>query len=356
MRSLEDLPPQELNDLFLARNSVTGLEVAAAFREYGEFVKEKRLKSDAASFSSQNHRIGVFMENFFKNVESKYMHVIERDQKDRIVLEVRSFDGREIIDPVLREARGTILMSGFLSPPNVYRDLMLYQPSNTCLKEFEPPFPSENRLILAAEDVSSEFRKRTDLMLEKWKNYVEAISNASQGNMAVFFTSYGLMHKVTSLIRTGRTSMMEESNTKRSDVIEKLASSSDNLLYGVMGAKLSEGIDYPDNILKCVVTVGLPYATWDAYQESLIDYLEQQFPGNGRTYAYLTPAMLRLIQACGRVHRSSEDRGCIVMLDERVTKPHIKRQLPSYYQKEMIAVKSPSDCAERIENFWHKSH
>jgi len=118
-----------------------------------------------------------------------------------------------------------------------------------------------------------------------------------------------------------------------------------------MGAKLSEGLDYPGNVLKCVVAVGLPYATWDAYQESLVDYLERQFPGNGRTYAYLTPAILRLVQACGRVHRSARDRGCIVILDERIIQPHVKCQLPSYYQKEMIPVESPSECAERIKDF-----
>jgi DNA excision repair protein ERCC-2 len=119
-----------------------------------------------------------------------------------------------------------------------------------------------------------------------------------------------------------------------------------------MGAKLSEGMDYPGNILKCIVAVGLPLATWNSYEESLIDYLEQQFPGNGRTYAYLIPAILRLVQACGRVHRSSRDKGCIVMLDNRITQPHVKRQLPTYYQKEMIRVDSPSDCAERMRSFW----
>jgi DNA excision repair protein ERCC-2 len=349
---LRRLNPQELGDMFLVHNGVTGLEAAATLQGYGEFVKEKQLESGSERISSHNYRIGVFLEKFFNSVESKYTHLIERDQKNRITLEVRSFDGREIVDPVLREARGTILMSGFLSPPIVYRDLVLYESGNACLKEFDPPFPPENRLILAAEDVSSEFKKRTDLMLEKWRNYVEAISKASQGNMAVFFTSYRLMHKVASLIKTNRTPIIEEPNTKRKEVIEKLASSSNNVLYGVMGAKLSEGMDYPDNILKCVVAIGLPYATWDAYQESLIDYLEQQFPGKGRTYAYLTPAILRLVQACGRVHRSAEDRGCIVMLDERITHPQIRRQLPAYYQKEMITVGSPSDCAERIRSFW----
>jgi DNA excision repair protein ERCC-2 len=352
-KDLRLLNPQELSDLFVANDGVSGPEVASVLQEYGEYVKKKRLESGSEWISSYNYRIGTFMESFFNNVGSKYVHLIERERNSRVALEVRSLDGREIVDPVLREARGAVLMSGFLSPPTVYRDLMLYSSDNVCLKEFDSPFPRENRLILAAEDVSSEFKKRTDVMLEKWKSYIEAISWVTQGNLAVFFTSYGLMREVARLIKTDRRTIMEEQDTRRNEVIEKLRSSSNNILYGVMGAKLSEGMDYPGNILKCVVTVGLPLATWNAYEESLIDYLEQQFPGKGRTYAYFTPAILRLIQACGRVHRSTKDRGCIVMLDERVTQPDIKRQLPGYYQKEMITVPNPSDCGEQIESYWN---
>ena len=356
IEDVRKVKPQELSDLFLAHDGISGLEAAVALQKYGKFVKEKRLESGSERISSYNYRIGVFIEKFFRNVEPTYMHLVRRDRRNRVTLEVKSFDGRETTYLVLREARGTIVMSGFLSPTSVYRDLMLCEPSEVCLKEFDPPFPPENRVILVAEDVSSEFKRRNDLMLEKWKNYVEAISDANQGNLAVFFTSYGLMHNVVSLTKTNRRIIMEEPNTTRRDVIEKLTNSSNCVLYGVMGAKLSEGMDYPDNILKCVVTVGLPYATWDAYQKSLITYFEQQFPGNGRTYAYLTPAILRLIQACGRAHRSTKDQACIVMLDERITQPHIRQQLPSYYQKEMIAVKSPSDCAERIKSFWEARH
>lgn len=348
---LKRLNPQEINDLFLAHNCVSGLEAAATLQEYGESVKQKQLKSGSTRIASYNFRIGTFMESFFKNVGSEYFHLIERGQKDQVTLEVRSFDGREIVDLVLREARGTILMSGFLSPPNVYRDLMLYKADQTCLKEFDPPFPRKNRLILAARDVSSEFKRRTDQMLDKWKRYIEAISDSSRGNLAVFFTSYQLMRRVASSIETNRAIIMEEPDTRRNDVIEKLTRSNNNILYGVMGGKLSEGMDYPHNVLKGVVAVGLPYATWDAYQESLVDYLEQQFPGNGRTYAYLTPAILRLVQACGRVHRSAEDKGYIVILDDRAIQHYVKRLLPIYFQKEMITVENPSDCARQIERF-----
>jgi DNA excision repair protein ERCC-2 len=167
---------------------------------------------------------------------------------------------------------------------------------------------------LAAEDVSSRFEKRTDKMLEKWKEYIEGISEGNEGNMAVFFTSYGLMHTILPLINSNRKKVLEQRKTKRDAVIGQLTRSDDNLLFGVMGGKLSEGIDYPDNLLTCVAVVGLPYATWNIYQKALINYFNHQFPGKGRTYAYLTPAILRLIQTCGRVHRSATDKGCIEIL------------------------------------------
>ena len=346
---------QEVSDLFLASTGTSPQEVAAAFKEYGEHVKREQLKAGSMKLSSYNLRIGVFLENFFNSADEKHVHLILRDKRDRIVLAVRSLDGREIVDIVLREARGAILMSGFLSPPTVYRDLMLYHPEDTRLKEFDSPFPPENRLILAGEDVSSEFKKRSDVMLQKWRSYIEAISLVTEGNLAAFFTSYGLMREVTSIVNTNRHTITENQDTRRGEVIEKLKSSTRNILYGVMGGKLSEGMDYPGNILKGVIAVGLPLATWNPYEAALIDYLEQQFPGRGRTYAYYAPAILRLIQACGRVHRSARDRGCIVLLDNRVSQPYVKGQLPNYFQKEMITVKGPNECAELIETFW-KSH
>jgi DNA excision repair protein ERCC-2 len=353
---LKPLNPQEVSDLFLDQGGVSGSEAAEILHEYGEHVRETRRELGYEKIFSYNHRVGEFMMNFFEKVGTKYIHLIEREWRDRTLLEVRSFDGREITDPVLRQARGSILMSGFLSPPKVYRDLMLYDQSGVYLKEFDSPFPPENRLILAADDVSSRFEKRTNKMLEKWKDYVEAISEVNEGNMAVFFTSYELMHTVLPLIKTDRKEIVERRKTKRGDVMEQLTRSADNVLFGVMGGKFSEGIDYPDNLLTCVVTVGLPYATWSVHQKALISYFNHQFPGKGRTYAYLTPAILRLIQTCGRVHRSANDKGCIVILDERVTRSSIKQQLPSYYQKEMKIVGSPISCAEQIKKFWEEQH
>ncbi len=352
-QELKRIHPRDIEDLFLERCQVSGVDAAQALMEYGEYVKEKKQEMGHENLLSYSHRAGEFLAGFFKKSGEKCIHLISRDWGDEVVLEVRSFDGREITSPVLRQTRGSVLMSGSLSPPQIYRDLMLHDSSSVSTREFDPPFPAENRLILVGEDVSSRFELRTQEMLEKWKQYIEALSRVNRGNVAFFFTSYDMMQSTLRVARLNRNVIVEQRDTKRSSVLNVLHRSTNNALFGVMGGKLSEGIDYPDNVLTCVAAVGLPYATWNVYQKGLIDYYEQQFPEQGETYAYLTPAILRLIQTAGRVHRSPNDKGCIVILDERVTKSNVKRQLPRYFQQEMRIVKNAGECAKRIEEFWH---
>ena len=352
--NLKLLDPQDLADKFREWSGTSDEKVAETLHEYGEHVRETRQELGYDKIFSYTHRVGDFIENFFQRVGEKYVHMVQKDWSDRIYLAVKSLDGREITDPILRQAKGSIVMSGFLSPPKVYRDLILRNKEDVYLKEFDSPFPPENRLILAARDVSSRFEQRTEKMIKKWADYIETISLTNDGNMGVFFTSYNLMNSILSHIDTDRRMIVEERKTRRNDVMDKLTMSKSNALFGVMGGKFSEGMDYPNNLLTCVVTVGLPYATWSVYQKALISYFDYQFPGNGRNYAYLTPAIFRLVQACGRVHRSAKDKGCIVMLDERVTRPDINHLLPSYYQKEMKTVKSSMDCGENIAEFWSK--
>jgi len=349
---LKRLEPRDIEDLCLGRCGISGSDAAKALMEYGEDVKQKREELGYDNLLSYNYRIGEFLEGFLEKSGEKYTHLISRDWEGNVVLEVRSFDGREITVPVLTNARGSILMSGSLSPPQIYRDLVLHDSSTATVKEFDSPFPAENRLILGAVDVSSRFELRTQAMFEKWKYYIEAVSQVNEGNVAFFFTSYDMMQSALKLIALNRNLIVEQRRTRRINVLRTLQKSRDNALFGVLGGKLSEGIDYPDNVLTCVVSVGLPYATWDVYQRGLIDYYNQHFPEKGETYAYLIPALLRLIQASGRVHRSSEDKGCIVILDERITKPNIRKQLPKYLQQEMTIVKDSAECARKIEEFW----
>ncbi len=351
-QELKCIQPESIDDLLLNSCALSGSKVAKTLLEYGEFVKEKREELGQDNLFSYSYRVGEFLKGFFEKRGKKYIHLISRDRWKGVVLEVRGLDGREITSPVLKQTRGSLIMSGSLFPPQIYRDLMLYDSSDVLIKDFDPPFPAENRLILGANDVSSRFELRTRAMFEKWGQYIGAVSRANRGNVAFFFTSYDLMQSTLQLIELDRNSLVEQRKTRRNSFLSVLKKSTNNALFGVMGGKFSEGIDYPGSVLTCVVAVGFPYATWNVYQKGLIEYYDNQFPKQGELYAYLTPAILRLIQTSGRVHRSPEDKGCIVLLDGRITEPNVKNLLPKHFRREIRIVRSANECVQEIEKFW----
>ncbi|MCD6373054.1 MAG: DNA repair helicase, partial [Thermococcus sp.] len=119
----------------------------------------------------------------------------------------------------------------------------------------------------------------------------------------------------------------------------------------VMGGRNSEGQDYSGDEMNGVVLVGIPYARPTPRVQAQIRYFERKFPGKGRYYGYFLPAHRKLVQAAGRVHRSAEERGSIIVLDYRLLWSTIKKDLPDW-MKESIR---PVDLARMrlyLRRFW----
>lgn len=87
-------------------------------------------------------------------------------------------------------------------------------------------------------------------------------------------------------------------------------------LVSVIGGRLSEGLDFPDDELEVVVIVGLPYGKPTAKTEALVRFYDRRF-GRGWEWAVRVPMLRRLQQAAGRLIRTPTDRGVVVLLDRR---------------------------------------
>ena len=88
----------------------------------------------------------------------------------------------------------------------------------------------------------------------------------------------------------------------------------------MLGGSFSEGVDLPGNRLIGVIIagVGLPGLS---FERNLIrDYYENKVE-DGYNYAYTYPGMNRVLQAAGRVIRRSDDRGVVILADDRYTAP-----------------------------------
>lgn len=90
--------------------------------------------------------------------------------------------------------------------------------------------------------------------------------------------------------------------------------------------------------MESVVVVGVPYAEPTPRVKAQIEYYDKCFPGLGREYGYVLPAMKKASQAAGRPIRTLEDRGAIVFLDYRFSTSYCRGFLPSWITSGMQTV------------------
>ena len=106
--------------------------------------------------------------------------------------------------------------------------------------------------------------------------------------------------------------------------------------------------------MESVVVVGVPYARPTPRVEALIGYFDKRFNGKGRDYAYVLPAVTRSIQSAGRPVRRLDDRGVIVLLDQRFATPYLRRFIPSWLDEVIEVVPDdPDDVASRVSSFFN---
>jgi len=98
----------------------------------------------------------------------------------------------------------------------------------------------------------------------------------------------------------------------------------------VLGGAFAEGIDLPGNRLigAFVATLGLPQI--NPVNEQFRERLESLF-GRGYDYTYLYPGLQKVVQAAGRVIRTTQDEGSIHLIDDRYARPDVQALLPVWW-------------------------
>ncbi|MDY6865695.1 MAG: ATP-dependent DNA helicase [Halobacteriota archaeon] len=240
----------------------------------------------------------------------------------------------KLLDPsvlstdILDRSHSTIMMSGTLYPMEMYAEVLGAEPGRTLLREYDSPFPKENRLIVVTRDLTTRYSERGSSMYKRIADTIYKTLKDSTGNAAVFFPSYSLMGTIISHIppKLRKEIIVEERGMKKEqkNALYELLRDNGGVLFGVQAGSLSEGIDYEENILTTVIVVGVPLGPPTLYTKNLLGYYKKKFGRDkGRCYGYVYPAMNRALQAAGRGIRSEDDIGVIVLMDYRFrTKPY----------------------------------
>ena len=265
-----------------------------------------------------------------------YLTIPEDRGLDSLRIAFRNLDPAEISGPVFKGCHSAVLMSGTLSPPSMFGDILGLSRKRRRERSYPSPFPRTNRLVLLESGVSTAYKKRGEEMYRRIAERLVSISGRVPGNAAAFFPSYSMMNSVGEYMwGCPKSVIVEERSMSKGDkdaIIGKLETGRERggyLLLGVMGGSLSEGVDYRDNLLSCVFVIGIPFAPPSLEVQSLRDYFRGKFGyALGEEYSYIYPAMNRILQAAGRSIRSERDRSVVILMEERLSNPRYLKFLP----------------------------
>jgi len=261
-------------------------------------------------------------EEIFRSIESSPLRI-----------NVKLMDPSRFSGEVFRKAVGAVLMSGTLHPGEMYADILGIEDEK--IEKYSSPFPTENRKIVSVDNLTTAYKKRGLNMYQAYANSIADVANNTPGNVAVFFPSYDLMNRIydrLNMIHVEKDPIVEErehSKKEKKELVGYLKKSDDNILLGVQGGSLSEGVDYRDNILSSVIIVGIPFPPPSLEVEALEEYYTSKFgEKKGYKYSRIYPAMNRVLQAAGRPIRSKNDRALIILADKRFNYKRYRKNLP----------------------------
>ena len=239
--------------------------------------------------------------------------------KDHLTLSYNCLDPSLITKPLSELAHSIICMSGTLTPIDMYKDLLGI---DALTSELQNPFPKHNKLSIIIPDTTTKYTARTPEMFNKIANYCASIVNEIPGSSLIFFPSYDLRDKINFsfqnlCIKTTFSETPKMTKQEKHELLERFKSYSNGaVLLAASSGNFGEGIDIQDNIIKCVIVVGIPLEKPDIETQELINHYDKKF-GKGWDYGYIMPAIIKCLQNAGRCIRSETDKGVIVFLDQR---------------------------------------
>lgn len=255
----------------------------------------------------------------------------------------------------LKRTRSTVFFSATLTPADYFQRLFGCQESIK-KRALTSPFPPDNLCVLLMPTISTKYNNRAATVPDVAEAIFETVNHRA-GNYLLFFPSYKYMqtvydefiacdHDLDTLLQ--ESFMPEEA---RAGFLERFSEDNERTLAGfvVMGGIFGEGIDLVGDRLTGAVVVGVGLPAICLERELIREYFEGS-DGNGFEFAYLYPGMTRVLQAAGRVIRTENDKGVVLLIDERFIGSRYRSLFPKEWQP--VNVSDSEQLRKVLDRFW----
>ena len=317
---------------------------------------------------------------------SHFLEIYERMDHHYVAYTMMEEDGRFLlrlfcINPAvnLRECMGracsSILFSATLLPIQYYKGLL-----GGDAEDYEvyaqSTFDRRRCGLFTGIDVTTRYTRRNEEEYARIAQYIYETVKNRYGNYMIFFPSHRFLQNVYEIyidryweeetqeciVQEGhmderareaflhRFSLNEDCDFRQIIQMEVELEEEKSLLgFCVMGGIFSEGIDLKNDSLIGAIIVGTGIPQVCPEREILKQYFDEEGE-NGFDYAYRFPGMNKVLQSAGRVIRTKEDIGIVILLDERFGDYSYRRLFPREWENcEKVTV---DQISRRIERFW----
>uniref|UniRef100_A0A7N8YQD7 ATP-dependent DNA helicase DDX11 n=1 Tax=Mastacembelus armatus TaxID=205130 RepID=A0A7N8YQD7_9TELE len=259
---------------------------------------------------------------------------------------------------VLKECRAVIIAGGTMQPVSNFKSTQ----NKTSLRCGRHVIPAENILPLvlcsgpSGQELDFTFQNRdSPHMMDETGRILSNICNVVPGGVVCFFPSYEYSRRIIShweasgvLARLAnkkkvfqepkKANQLEQVLSEFSRCIQvkvELSGLNGALLFSVVGGKMSEGINFSDELGRCVVMVGMPYPNIKSPElQEKMSYLDKHLPHSGGRspgQALIENLCMKAVnQSIGRAIRHRGDYSSIVLCDRRYSRPATLSKLPTW--------------------------
>lgn len=325
-------------------------KILEVYREFEGRDKVLQLYFDVSSFLS-----------IYDTIDDGYRIVCQIDERGEFHIRLMCINPASNLKACMDMAVSTIMYSGTLLPVNYYK-LLLKGNTEDYAIYVDSPFDSKKRLIAVGSDVSTRYTKRGADEYEKVAAYIDMVVSARKGNYMVFFPSYKFMEAVKVIYEEGYRDTQDiyvisqspgMSENEREEFLGMFKETSQKSLvaFCIMGGIFSEGIDLVNEKLIGTIVVGTGFPQVCMEREIIKEYFDERNM-NGFDFAYRYPGMNKVLQAAGRVIRTVDDVGVIVLLDYRF----LSREYEGLFPREWADRKKVSrhTVSDEVKKFWDR--
>ncbi|KAG0700431.1 DNA repair helicase [Suillus ampliporus] len=313
---------------------------------------------------------------------------------DAVEIKYQLLNPSTLFRDIVEVARSVVLAGGTMSPISaVVSELFTYLPQDR-LTTFSCghviPASNVRTLLLtkgpSGSDLEFKFAQQSDRqVVSELGQIILNFCNVVPGGMVVFFPSYTSLNFAREA--WSQSGLLDKFSVKKKVFLEPQESSGVEMvlrdyaiaakehtlldkktgavLFAVIGAKLSEGLNFSDDLARAVVVIGLPFANKNSPElQERLRYANQVESRSGvRRHAggrdaaaemYENMCMNAVNQSIGRAIRHRGDWASLVLIDRRFTSAAIRGKLPQWLRGDVAICETFGQAMKHLGTFYRE--